>query len=134
MDANPFIYKFQVPINIFIEVFKGVIREEICIPGLSLKKTLHVSLCPERQAIALAHASKFVRANKCYKHCIICAKIVFPIIFLIMKILIIFNQNLHNKNLHDNRLYNGLETQVHFLEISLKLKYFWNITRGITRE
>ena len=37
-----------------------------------------------------------------------------------MKILI-FNKNLHNKNLHDNRLHNGLQTQVHFLEISLKL-------------
>ena len=31
-------------------------------------------------------------------------------------------------------LYNGLETRVHFLEISLKFKYFWNITRSVTRE
>ena len=41
-----------------------------------------------------------------------------------MKILIIFNKNLHNKNLHDNKLHNDLETQVHFLEISLKFEYF----------
>ena len=40
-----------------------------------------------------------------------------------MKILIIFNKNLHNKNLHNNKFHNGLETQVHFLEI-LKFKYF----------
>ena len=37
-----------------------------------------------------------------------------------MKILIIFNKNLLNENLHNNKLHNSLETQVHFLEISLK--------------
>ena len=36
----------------------------------------------------------------------------------------IFNKNLHNKNFHNNKLHNGLETQAHFLEISLKFKYF----------
>ena len=46
-----------------------------------------------------------------------------------MKILIIFN-----KNLHDNKPHNGLETRVHFLEISLKFKYFCNIIIGVTRE
>ena len=39
-------------------------------------------------------------------------KIVFVIIFLIMKILIF------NKNLYNNKLQNVLETQAHFLEIS----------------
>ena len=55
-------------------------------------------------------------------------------IFLIMKILLIFNKNLHNKNPRNNKLYNGLEIRVDFLETSLKFKYFWNITRGNTRE
>ena len=45
-----------------------------------------------------------------------------------MKTLIIFNKNLHNK------LHNGLKTQQHFLQIILKFKHFWNITRGVTRE
>ena len=39
------------------------------------------------------------------------------------EILIIFNKNLLNKNLHNNKLHNGLETRVHFLEVSLKFKY-----------
>ena len=51
-------------------------------------------------------------------------KIVFTIIFLIMKILILFNNNLHGKHLHNNKLLIGLEARLHFLEISLKLKYF----------
>ena len=46
-----------------------------------------------------------------------------------MKILIIFNKNHHN-----NKLHKGLEIQVHFLEISLKFKYFCNIAIGVTRE
>ena len=33
-----------------------------------------------------------------------------------MKIVIIFNKNLHNKNFHNNKLHNGMETQLHFLE------------------
>ena len=51
-----------------------------------------------------------------------------------MKILLIFNKNLHNKNLHRNKLRNGLETRINFLEISLNFKYFWNITRGVKSE
>ena len=83
---------------------------------------------PERAEINL-HIWKFLCSNKYYKHCIEGAKIVFTIIFLIMNILTIFNKNIHN-----NKLHNGLETWVHFLEISLKFKYFWNIARGVTRE
>ena len=41
-----------------------------------------------------------------------------------MKILLIFNKNLHNKNPRNNKLYNGLEIRVDFLETSLKFKYF----------
>ena len=37
-------------------------------------------------------------------------------------------------HLHNNKLNNGLETRIHFLDISLKFKYFWNITWGITHE
>ena len=84
------------------------------------KKKSIISLCPEKRGIV----QKFVRANKYHKHCIVRAKIIFTKIFLIMKILIISNKNLHNKNLHSNKLYNGLVTRVHFLEISLKFKYF----------
>ena len=40
-----------------------------------------------------------------------------------MKILV-FNKSLDNKNLHNNKLHNIQETQVHFLEMSLKFKYF----------
>ena len=97
------------------------------------------SLCREGCAITRARAStrlnqfirlrKFVRSNKYYKHCILRAKVVFTIIFLIMKILIV-NKNLHNKILHNNKLHNGLEIRVHFLEI-LKFKYFSNITRSV---
>ena len=36
-----------------------------------------------------------------------------------MKISLAFNKNLHN-----NKLYNGLEMRVDFLEILLKFKYF----------
>ena len=91
------------------------------------------SLCPERQEIVRACTStclnqfrrtKFVCSNKYYKHCIISKKIVFTIIFLIMNFNNIFNKNLHNKNFHNNKLHNGLETQAHFLEISLKFEYF----------
>ena len=64
------------------------------------------------------HIQKLVCSNKYYKHCIVPAKTVFTIIFLTMKILIF------NKNLHNNKLHIDLETQVHFLEISLKSKYF----------
>ena len=35
-----------------------------------------------------------------------------------------FNKNLQDKNLHNNKLHNGLETRVHFLDISLKFEYF----------
>ena len=41
-----------------------------------------------------------------------------------MEILKILIKNLHYKNLHNNKLHNGLETRVHFLEISFKFKYF----------
>ena len=51
-----------------------------------------------------------------------------------MKILLTFSKNLHNKNLGNNKLYNGLKIRAEFLEISLKFKYFWNITRVATRE
>ena len=72
---------------------------------------------------------KFVHLNKYYKQCIVHGKIVFTIIFLIQKILIIINTNLHNKNFHNNELHKGLVT-VHFLEVWLKFKYSWNITKG----
>ena len=93
------------------------------------------SLCPERHVIARARAStclnQFSRtkicafhSNKYYKHCIVCAKFAFTIIFSIMKITVIFNKNLHNKNFPNDKLLNALKTRVHFLEISLKFKYF----------
>ena len=91
-----------------------------------------ISLCQERRAIACAcattrlnqlHVQKLVQSNKYYKHYIVRWKIVFTIISLIMKILI-FNKSLDNKNLHNNKLHNIQETQVHFLEMSLKFKYF----------
>ena len=92
------------------------------------------SLCPERHVIARARAITYLNqfsrtkicafhSNKYYKHCIVCAKFVSTIIFLIMKITVIFNKNLHNKNLPNDKLLNALETRVHFLEISLKFKY-----------
>ena len=68
------------------------------------------------------YVRKFIRSNKYYKHCIVLAKTAFTII-LIMKILTIFNKNLHNKNLYNNKLHNGQETRVHLLEI-LKFQYF----------
>ena len=90
---------------------------------------LRHSLCAQRHTIACASAStclnqlctqKLVRWNKYYKHSIVHAKIVFIIIFLIMKLLMIFSKNLHNKNLQNSKLHNGLETQVF-------LKYHWNL-------
>ena len=89
------------------------------------------ALAPAHALINL-HVRKFVRSNKYDKHCIIRTKIVFTII-LIMKILI-FIKNLRNKNLHNNKLNSGLEIRVHFLKLSLKFRYFWNIPRGVTRE
>ena len=77
---------------------------------------------------------KFVRSIKYYKHCIVRAKSGCKITFLIKKILVIVTKNLHNKNLYNNKLHNGLETQVNFLEIPLKFKFFGNIIRGITHQ